>query len=739
MPSLTSELRESFHPNILLPSIVAGGVAGVLAVTFMFSYSAVMFTEDLAVLVPRATGAMLFGAVIIAVISALFGAIRGTVALPQDNPTAIIVVMISAMQSTLATANSPDMVYLHVAVIIFLSTALAALVFFAIGHWRLASMVQYIPYPVIGGFLAGTGWLLFKGAFSVMGNVPLDFSRLPELMADINLWWPGVLYAAIVMIVTTRFNHFLVMPGLIVTGLMVFYAIMQVTNTSIDHAVELGYLLQPFGEEGLWQPLNSDDLMQIRWELIWQQAGGIATMVTIAVISILLNLTALESTFEIDIDLNKELRTAGYANVGASFVGGLIGYPYVSLSTLGHRMKGDSRLVGLVVALVCFLALTVGATMLSYFPKFILGGLVLFIGFSFLYDWVILSFGKLSKSDMSIIILIILVVETIGFLEAIAVGIAASAVLFIVKYSHIDVVRHSFSGADMHANIERPASHHETLRREGDQTQIIKLQGYLFFATASGLLNRITQLLTEKKTPLTYLLLDFQLVSGLDTSALHSFVKVKQLATEYDVHLVFSGLNEDVLLFFQEETFSDGDAVVDEVFTDLDSSLEWCEDRLLQGLGIDPRPAHHPIDELLANIFANQVQAQRFKSVLSKRELKAGDHLLREHDKQSALFFVEEGDLTVLLQGVNDEPHRLRRAGSGSIIGVASFFLIESNEALVSVKAESETVVHTLSKQTLKELKEEHPEIVTEFHEYALRILSARLASNLNTMEAILR
>jgi hypothetical protein len=53
----------------------------VLAITLMFSYSSVMFTEGLAVFAPRAAGAMLFGAVIIAVVSALFGAVRGIVSL----------------------------------------------------------------------------------------------------------------------------------------------------------------------------------------------------------------------------------------------------------------------------------------------------------------------------------------------------------------------------------------------------------------------------------------------------------------------------------------------------------------------------------------------------------------------------------------------------------------------------------------------------------------------------------
>ena len=56
MSKIVSEIRESLRPDRLMPSIVAGVVAGILAITFMFSYSAVMFTEELAIYVPRATG-----------------------------------------------------------------------------------------------------------------------------------------------------------------------------------------------------------------------------------------------------------------------------------------------------------------------------------------------------------------------------------------------------------------------------------------------------------------------------------------------------------------------------------------------------------------------------------------------------------------------------------------------------------------------------------------------------------
>ena len=148
--SFSTELKGMLDPGTLVPGIVAGIVAGVLSITFMFSYSAVIFTEELAVFIPRATGQMLFGAVVIGLLVALFGQLPGTVALPQDNPTAILAIMAASIAASAAATTGGEQTYLFVTLIMVLSALLAGVIFFAIGHWRLTGLVQYIPYPVIG-------------------------------------------------------------------------------------------------------------------------------------------------------------------------------------------------------------------------------------------------------------------------------------------------------------------------------------------------------------------------------------------------------------------------------------------------------------------------------------------------------------------------------------------------------------------------------------------------------------
>lgn len=41
-------------------------------------------------------------------------------------------------------------------------------ILFLLGRFKASRFIRFIPYPAVGGFLAGTGWLLVTGAYKVM-------------------------------------------------------------------------------------------------------------------------------------------------------------------------------------------------------------------------------------------------------------------------------------------------------------------------------------------------------------------------------------------------------------------------------------------------------------------------------------------------------------------------------------------------------------------------------------------
>ena len=109
-------------------------------------------------------------------------------------------------------------------------------------------------------------------------------------------------------------------------------------------------------------------LSLVNWGAIPAQADKIATILVLSVVALLLNASALEITFQQDIDLNHELLTAGVANIASGLGGSPVGYQTLGMSALAHRLGANSRLVNLISALLCGAALFFGAALISYFP-----------------------------------------------------------------------------------------------------------------------------------------------------------------------------------------------------------------------------------------------------------------------------------------------------------------------------------------------------------------------------------
>ena len=53
-------------------------------------------------------------------------------------------------------------------------------------------------------------------------------------------------------------------------------------NVPIDQVSDQGWLLGPFPEGGLWQPLSPAALLDVQWSVIFEQAGNIAALLIVS-------------------------------------------------------------------------------------------------------------------------------------------------------------------------------------------------------------------------------------------------------------------------------------------------------------------------------------------------------------------------------------------------------------------------------------------------------------------------
>ena len=139
---------------------------------------------------------MLFRSFAIGIAVAITTSVPGMVGLPQDTPAAILALVAAGIAASMRNSE-PRAVYATLVAAISLTSLLTAVFFLLLGWFKASGFVRYIPYPVVGGFLAGTGWVLSLGAMNVMTGIPLGLTTLSQILSlnKLIIWLPGILFA----------------------------------------------------------------------------------------------------------------------------------------------------------------------------------------------------------------------------------------------------------------------------------------------------------------------------------------------------------------------------------------------------------------------------------------------------------------------------------------------------------------------------------------------------------------
>ena len=734
---LVRSFREACLPEKLFPCLTTGVLMGVTEVIFALSVGSLIFSGDLATFLPYGIGLALVTSTVMLLGVSLGSSVPGVTGILQDSPSVVLATMASALVAALPAARMEDKLA-TVLVAIALTALLTGIFFLVLGSFRLGGLVRFLPHPVVGGFLAGTGWLLVQGSFGVMAGAPLTLFNLPALIRldALVLWIPGALFGLALFLGLRRIRHFLTMPVILVLAFILFFLALLLTGTSIPEAINRGLLLGEVSGQASWRPLVTARLWDVDWAAILGQGGNIAVVLMLSVFGLLLNASALELAARQDMDLNRELRVAGLANLVSGLSGGAVGYHVVDLSTLCFRTGARGRLPGVVAAALCAVVFLAGAPLLAFFPRPILGGLLFFLGLGFLVEWLIDGWSKLPRADYAIVLLILAVIAAAGFLIGVAVGLGAAIIMFVLNYSRISVVRTALSGTEMRSNVERVASHRRVLNDLGEHIYILKLQGFIFFGTANALLERIRARVNDPSKPrVLYILLEFRRVTGLDSSAVISFVKTGQLVETQGITLLLANVSEKTRGQFERGGLSEGDGV--RFVPDLDHGLEWCENQLLDYGRITRAKPPITLPAQLVDSGLERGSARRLMPFLEKVDLAGGEYLLRQGDESDSMYFVERGGVTIYLEVEGTQRVRLQSLECGTVVGEMGLYLGTKRSA--SAVADDRTVAYRLTRSALLAMKRQEPELAAAFHEFMLRQTCERLAFVDRLLEAMLR
>jgi sulfate permease, SulP family len=440
------------------------------------------------------------------------------------------------------------------------------------------------------------------------------------------------------------------------------------------------------------------------------------------VIACLFNVSGIEQIIHTDLDSNRELGDAGITNVVSSFFGGIPGYHALSLTALAQQMDVDARAAGLVAALVPLSAVVFGAELVELIPRMIVGGVLVFVGLSFIVEWVWDKRKTLPFGEYVVVLAILVTIAARGFLPGVEVGMLLAIVLFAINYGRTELVHEVEFGPTYHSNVDRPPAEREALRTLGDRVQILRVSGYVFFGTASGLLERIRK--RVEGGSLRYLLVDLRRVTGMDSSAMMSFRKVTQLAQANGFELVFTGVPDAVTTRLQRGGVVATDGVV-RFAPDLDRGLQVCEEDLLQGAGV----AAGSGDSLAG-------MPPGLMAYLSRESLPAGTVLIRQDEPPDDVFVLESGRLQVEMVMHDGTRMRLRTVLPGVVVGEIALYTGVPRTA--DVVAETQSVVLRLSRASIERMERSEPELAAALHRWLATTVSERLTDTLRAFDALL-
>ena len=536
-------VKKGFARKDFLPSVPTALITWFLTVIFCASIAALIFHGPLAPFLSLGVSMTLDTAIAVGLVTVFTSSIPGAIATP-DNRTAPMLAILAASVAAGFAPNDPLMVTTCLSALLF-ATAINSVVLWLLGHFRMGILVRFLPYPVVGGFIAGAGWLLVKGGFTVATGFELDLDTARALFAPATLlrWAPSLAIALVIVVVNRRVRRFPVIPSIIALSVVLFYIISGLAGFTVPQLRAMGWLPAPFPASIAWHPLSLSLLHTTIWSQITPHLVAFATITMVSAISTMMISSSLEVSSKLEVDADRELQTAGLGNFASFLSGGLIGFHSLALTSLSLRIGPPSRWVGLFTVIGTALTLFLAPNLVSYLPVPVISALLLYLGLNFLTEWLVDSFRKLRRTDYMVIVLIVVAVAWAGYVIGVGVGLVTALALFALRYSLIDVVRLEFNGAQHRSNVDRTPEELAILRPLRLSTHILKLQGFIFFGTAYSLLQRVrARAHCLEREKLRYLILDFRHVTGVDSSALLSLSKLLHIGEQADFITLCTGV-----------------------------------------------------------------------------------------------------------------------------------------------------------------------------------------------------
>lgn len=500
VPKLVTVLREGYGTAALRADAIAGLTVAIVAL-------------PLSMAIAIASGGTPGQGLVTAIVGGFLVSALGGSRHQIGGPAGAFIVLVSVAVATHGMAGT------------VLATFLAGLILLAAGWLRLGTFVRFIPFPVTVGFTAGIAVIIFASQLRDLLGLrvahepgPL-LQKLPVLWAALPTLTPaavGLAAGTVAVILGLRRwrPHW---PGMLIAVALAALAATALPVETIGTR---------FGAMPAGLPLPAlPDLSLPRIVEVLPTALGFALL---GAIESLLSAVVADGMSGRRHRSNAELVAQGVANIGSALFGGLPVTGTIARTATNVRAGAHGPVSGMLHALFLLAFMLVAAPLLSLIPLAALAGVLAVVAWNMVERPAIAALLRAGPGETAVLAVTFLLTVFRDLTEAIVVGFALGAILFIHRMGRAAEVRAETAGEDP--------------RAPDPDVVVYRISGAFFFGAAASIgtvLDRISD--THRA-----MVLDLTAVPFLDSTGANVIEGLARKTARRDVRMYLAGANAEV-------------------------------------------------------------------------------------------------------------------------------------------------------------------------------------------------
>jgi sulfate permease, SulP family len=429
----------------------------------------------------------IYGAIILGFFASLFGGTPSQISGPTGPMTVVIAAAVISLNSDIG--------------LIVTTILLAGIFQILFGISKIGKFVQYIPYPVISGFMSGIGIIIiilqvnpYLGFISDASIVHILIT-LPSNISDANFSAFIIATATMIVMFFTPSKVSKVIPTPLI-------ALMVLTPFSIY----LGLEVDTIGE--IPAVLPSFVMPKMDLEHYTTVISLAFTLAVLGMIDTLLTSIVADSITGTKHKPNRELIGQGIGNSICALTGSLPGAGATMRTVINIKSGGTHKISGITHSLILLATVVFLAPLASQIPLAILAGILIKVGVDIL-DYRFLSIWRDSpKNDLSVMLVVFFITVFIDLITAVGVGIVLASLLIVYRITK-------------EAKITLVENHHEDIEAEYNlaekKVRVISINGAFFFGSSTAFESETNSILDTKVVIIDILDVPFMDITAIFT------------------------------------------------------------------------------------------------------------------------------------------------------------------------------------------------------------------------------